>query len=106
MDLNKIQQLPEREMFPGFHGRFIHTGTMTLAYWRIEAGSVLPEHSHEHEQITQVISGRLDMDIGGETHVLTAGDVLTIEPHLPHGGKAIEEVIVYDIFMPEREDYK
>ena len=33
--------LPERTVFPGFHGRFIHSGQMTFARWRIDAGATL-----------------------------------------------------------------
>ena len=51
---------PEREVFPGFHGRFIHSGRMTFARWRIDAGAVLPEHSHEHEQVVHMFAGELE----------------------------------------------
>ncbi|HLF63826.1 MAG TPA: cupin domain-containing protein [Saprospiraceae bacterium] len=72
------QSLPEREVFKGYHGRFVHTGTMTLAYWKIDAGSPLQEHHHVHTQIVQLISGEFQMTIGGEKRVLHAGDVVQI----------------------------
>ncbi len=46
VDLNHIE---EKEVVPGFFGKFIHSDNITIAYWRIAAGSILPEHKHPHE---------------------------------------------------------
>ena len=106
MELNQIKNLPEKEMMPGFLGRFIHTGSMTISFWKIKKGSILPLHSHLHEQITQVIEGTLELTVEGETFTLRPGDVMTIAPYEKHSGLAMEECYVQDIFRPEREDYK
>ena len=42
----EIESLEEHEPMQGFHGRFVHSATMTHAYWRIDQGAQLPEHSH------------------------------------------------------------
>jgi quercetin dioxygenase-like cupin family protein len=106
MELNKIEALPQKELIPGFKGRFIHTGTMTISYWNIASGAQLPLHSHIHEQVSQVIEGTLELTVENQTFVLKAGDVLTIAPNEKHSGKALEDCLVQDIFLPEREDYK
>ena len=106
MKVNNIEALPEKELIPGFRGRFIHTGTMTISFWNIATGAVLPLHSHMHEQVTQVIEGELELTVEDQTMILKAGDVVTIAPHEEHSGRALTDCIVQDIFLPEREDYK
>ena len=102
----QLAELPSRELLPGFKGKFIHLENMTMAYWEIAKGSVLPEHSHVHEQTTNVISGELEMTIGGETKVLTAGQVGIMPGNVPHSGKALTDCVVIDVFSPVREDYR
>lgn len=95
----------ERVQFPGFHGRFVHTGRMTFVLWRIEAGAVLPLHHHPHEQVVHVFSGELELTVAGERMVLAAGTVLAIPPDAPHEGVALSECRVLDAFAPVRENY-
>lgn len=103
LDLNKIEG---RELLPGFEGRFVHTDTMTVAHWEIKGGSVLPLHDHVHEQVVNMIEGELEMTIGGETRVMTAGQTFAIPSNIPHEGKALTDCKVIDVFTPAREDYK
>lgn len=99
-------QQPEREVFPGFHGRFIHSGRMTFARWHIDAGATLPEHAHEHEQVVHVLSGELELVLDGEPHRLGPGTVLTIPSNMRHSGRAPVACEVLDVFAPVREDYR
>jgi quercetin dioxygenase-like cupin family protein len=101
-----LDDLPAREIIPGFHGRMVHTGSMTLAYWTIEAGAVLPEHQHPHEQVVNMFEGTLDLSVGGQPHRLGPGDVLVIPGNTLHSGRAVTAVRVLDVFNPERTDYK
>ena len=44
MSFLKLADIAEQTPVAGFHARFVHSATMTVAHWRIEAGAVL--HSH------------------------------------------------------------
>jgi quercetin dioxygenase-like cupin family protein len=101
-----LDNLTEREVVPGYKGKFVHSKNMTLAYWNITAGAPLPEHSHYHEQVVNVLEGTLELTVKGETHVLTPGSVVVIPPDVPHSGKAQTHCKVIDVFYPVREDYK
>ncbi|MFL5742282.1 MAG: cupin domain-containing protein [Flavisolibacter sp.] len=106
MPFVNIKDLPSRQVVPGYEGRSIHTGTMTFMYWKVEEGALMPMHHHLHEQVAHVLKGRFELNVGGETKILEPGMVAVIPPHLPHGGKAITDCELLDVFFPEREDYK
>jgi quercetin dioxygenase-like cupin family protein len=101
-----IETLAEKEVVPGFNGRFLHTPNLTLAYWDIKAGSILPEHHHIHEMVVNLIEGEFEMTVGGETQILTPGMVAAIPGNVPHSGKALTDCRIIDVFYPIREDYQ
>lgn len=100
------KEIPEKEIVPGFYAKFIHTAHMTIAFVRIIKGSVLPEHFHVHEQVTNVLEGELEMTMGGQTQLCTKGMSVTIPSNLPHSAVAKTDCLVLDVFKPVREDYK
>ena len=104
--ISALAALPVHEVFPGFRGQFVHTDAVTLAYWTIAAGSLLPEHSHPHEQVVNMFDGELELTVDGVTHRLRGGDVLAIPGGARHSGRALTEVRVLDVFAPVREDYR
>ncbi len=101
-----ISDLDEKEIIKGFFGKMVHTGRLTVAHFRIEKGSTLPEHHHVHEQVTNIVSGELEMTVGGETKVCKAGDVVVIPSDVPHSARALTDCRVIDVFQPAREDYR
>ena len=106
MPFLKINDIAQTTLFPGFKGRFLHSEKLTVAHFEIEKGSQLPEHSHEHEQITQVLSGKLELIIEGQSQILEPGLAAIIPAHAKHSGLAITDCYVMDIFTPVREDYR
>jgi quercetin dioxygenase-like cupin family protein len=103
---HRLDDAVPRELVPGFRVRFAHGSTMTAAHWEIDAGSVLPEHVHPHEQISQVVQGRFEIVVGGERRVLEPGLVAVIPGGVPHAGRALTDCRIIDVFHPVREDYR
>ena len=95
-----------KELLPGFRVKFVHTDHLTIAHWIIEAGAELPEHSHVHEMVVNVIEGRFELNLDGKTHVLEQGNVLVVPSSLPHSGRALTDCRIIDVFYPVREDYR
>ncbi|NHJ49602.1 MAG: cupin domain-containing protein [Asgard group archaeon] len=102
-DLDKIES---KELVPGFFGKFIHSDNMTIAYWKIKAGSTAPVHKHVHEQIAIVIEGEFEFILDKETKLLTPGTSVIIPSNVQHGGTAKTDCYLIDIFHPVREDFK
>ena len=71
----------------------------------IAKGAVVPEHHHESEQITYILTGALEFEIEGRQIVVSAGQVLRIPSNVPHRAVALEDTLDLDIFSPIRIDW-
>ena len=79
-----------------------------LAQIYLKRGCLVPNHSHESEQITYVLQGALRFTLGadGEEQIdVRAGEVLHIPGNLPHGAEALEDTLDVDVFDPPRQDW-
>lgn len=101
-----LSDIDQQEILPGFRARFVHTDHMTLSYWDVDKGAVLPLHKHIHEQVTQVEEGEFELTIDGEKRIYTKGMIAVIPSMAEHGGIALSDCKIFDIFSPVREDYK
>jgi len=106
MPIVKLDQVPVRDIFPGFHARLIHSERVTHSWVEVDAGSTFPEHAHDHEQIVSVLSGELDLVVDGTTHRLLPGTVFIVPPNVRHSGGSPSGCRVLDTFAPGRDDYK
>jgi len=90
--------LTVREVKPGWHGRFVVSESMTIAYYAIDAGASLHEHSHANEEVWNVLSGALEITIGGESFRAGAGIAAVVPPNTAHSVRALlsSTVIVVD----------
>jgi quercetin dioxygenase-like cupin family protein len=70
-----------------------------------ETGIVAALHSHPHEQITYIMSGRFEFNIGGVKKVLSAGDSTYKQPDIEHGAVCLEAGVLLDVFTPCRQDF-
>jgi len=101
-----LDSLKSREIFPGLDAKFIHSENMTISTVKIQAGAIVPEHNHPHEQITIMQEGKLKINLQGEEHLLTDGDVLVIPSNELHSAEALSNCRVIDVFNPVREDLR
>ena len=61
---------------------------------RFKAGEGATEHAHPHEQVLMVLTGRVRMTIGGETHELGPREVAHLPPNVPHSLSALADTEV------------
>jgi quercetin dioxygenase-like cupin family protein len=101
-----LQSVPPIALFPGVRIRTPYGKNLMLSYVEFDAGAVVEAHSHPHEQGGMVVSGRMELTIGGETRTLGPGAMYLIPPNMPHRAAAVDgPVVALDVFSPVREDY-
>jgi quercetin dioxygenase-like cupin family protein len=72
----------------------------------MEKGAVVPFHSHPHEQIGYLASGRVLFELGDERRELGPGDSWLVPPNVLHQVTALEPSLAIDVFSPPREEYR
>ena len=88
--------------------KLITSERMMIAHVYLKKGDDVPQHAHENEQITYILSGALHFWLGadgGEEVVVRAGEVLVIPSNLPHRALALEDTLDVDVFNPPRQDW-
>jgi len=100
------EDLENQNLIKGALVNFTHSEAMTLAEWKFEANTSLPEHTHPHEQITKIISGEFELIIEKVKYNLKSGSVAIIPSNAVHSAYAVTRCHVIDVFHPVRQDYK
>ena len=96
-----------RQLFPGVEIRATAGEGLMLSLVHLEPGSVVLEHSHPHEQMGMMISGRAEFTIGGVTRIIGPGEMWRIPGNVPHKVVTLDEpAVALDVFHPVREDYR
>jgi quercetin dioxygenase-like cupin family protein len=107
MSFYTVNKLPGTDMLPGVVRRAVTLGHVMMTFFDFEPGSVVPEHSHPHEQITYVTRGGIEFRLGDEKRVLRAGDGVCCPPNVVHSARVLDEpTSALDAWYPPREEYK
>jgi hypothetical protein len=104
--MQNILNIPVKWLTEGVTGHYVHGGRMSLGLVELKQGSIVPLHSHPHEQITFILSGKLQMEIGGKTLVLEPNMYHLIPGDVIHSALALTDCSLIDAFQPVREDYR
>ena len=79
-----VGSLGPQRIWDGIVGRSVHGDRVTLSVLELDAGAVVPEHSHENEQLGVLVEGAVTFTIGAETRELAPGGTWCIAAHVPH----------------------
>ena len=100
--------VPAETVNPSMSRQIVSGDKLMIARIRFKNGFIVPLHSHVHEQVTQVISGKMRFWFGEnkeQTMELGPGDVVVIPSNLPHEALMIGEVEEVDTWAPPRQDW-
>jgi quercetin dioxygenase-like cupin family protein len=103
---HRFSDIETKEIAPGFFSKLIHTNANTINFIEVKAGYSSPRHQHIHEQCAFVIEGKFELIVNDVPQVLEPGLFAIIPSNVWHGGTAITDCKLIDIFSPVREDYK
>jgi quercetin dioxygenase-like cupin family protein len=95
------------KVWDGVTARAVEGERLSLAVVELEPSCVVPEHSHENEQLGIVLSGAVTFRIGSEARELCPGGTWSIPPNVPHEVHAGPDgAVVIDVFAPVRADWR
>ena len=103
--LHRWDAIPSEDLAPGIRRRFITTDRMTVAHFHLARGAVVPRHSHDHEQLSYVVSGLARFHVAGEEILVHPGEAIQIPSWAEHGVEVVEDCHVIDTFAPVRQDW-
>ena len=101
----KLREIPEEWVTSVFARRFFTGEQITLAFLTLKEGCTVPEHSHDSEQFSYIVTGAMRFKIGGEEVMVRAGEVVHIPSWVPHSAVATEDTTGIDTFSPIRKDW-
>ena len=82
---------------------------MMIAQVYLAKGAIVPKHSHENEQLTYILEGRLRFWLGDGRVARSSRSAparcCTSRAHLPHKAEALEDTLDVDVFHPPRQDW-
>ena len=95
-----------QQIWDGVVSRGVHGENVTVTLLELEAGMVVPEHSHANEQAGVLIGGSVTFTIGDETAEITPGGMWVIPAHVHHSVvTGPEGAVIVEAFAPPREDW-
>jgi quercetin dioxygenase-like cupin family protein len=98
--------IPVEHPAEGIERQMVVGERIMIVRFRFVPFLVTPEHTHTHEQMSLVVSGRVRFFVEGIERIASPGDVLHFPPNCLHGATMMdEEVVLIDIFSPIREDF-
>ena len=102
-----LDRLKERPVRDGVRRKVFSGEGATLAWHTLDPGHGANPHSHPHEQIVYMVSGRVRFAVGDEETILGPGDMIVIPPGVVHWAETISEEPAVDlaIFSPKRDEY-
>ena len=102
-----LSELPGFTLAEGIAARAVFGDGAMLNLVEMDPGTVIPRHSHPHEQLGVVLRGELTLVAGGQERALGPMDAYALPGELEHQAQAgADGALVLDVFRPIREDYR
>jgi len=99
--------IPPQQIWDGVLGRTIHGERVSFAMIELAPGAVVPEHSHDNEQVGILVEGSMTFTIGGEARELRPGGTWRILSNVPHSVETgADGAVVMEVFAPVRDDWQ
>src|SRR5438552_1232235 len=99
-----LKSLPAEQVTDKITRRMLVGEKGMIVVWNMKAGVHADAHTHPHEQIFWVVSGKMDFRLGNERRMCGPGDMGVIAGGVEHEAWFPEDAEVWDVFSPPRED--
>ena len=88
--------------------KVVNGRNMQLIRAEFQPGSTYRLHSHEREQFSFMLSGRLRLTVGDEVAEIGPGDMWYAPGNVVHGGEILgnEPVVFVDVYSPPADEFR
>jgi quercetin dioxygenase-like cupin family protein len=106
-----LDEVKAVELANGVQLKLVSGEKAMMSFVTLEPGSVVPLHSHPHEQLGTMLEGELTLYMGSlnpeDGRLIRKGDTYVIPGGVLHGARATGSTpcVALDVFSPIREDY-
>jgi quercetin dioxygenase-like cupin family protein len=102
-----LAEIAPQLVWTGVRGRVVGAERVTFAVIELDPDVVVPEHTHENEQVGVLAAGSVRFRIGDDERDLESGATWRIPPNVPHEVQVGPEgAIVVEVFAPARDDWQ
>ena len=101
----QLAALPEEHITDKISRRVVSGKQGMIVWWTMKAGAHAGAHTHPHEQVAWLLSGRMEFRLGDERRIMGPGEIVVIPSGVEHEAFFPEDTEVVDIFVPPREDF-
>ena len=96
-------ELSPIEMVQGLAFQPVLGENLMVAFVRFAPNTVAPVHWHDEEQISFVLEGEFEFEVGGEKRIVRRGEAVVVPPNVPHGARTYDGTCLeVDVFHPPR----
>ena len=101
------ENLATRKIALGVVHKLAWGDKLMLSLVNMEPYAVIPTHSHSHEQMGVLISGKIELAIGDDIMPLSGNAMFLVPGSALHALRAGPEgAVLVEAFSPPREEYK
>ncbi|MBI2154484.1 MAG: cupin domain-containing protein [Candidatus Rokubacteria bacterium] len=100
-----LERIPEEKVTDRITRRIVTGEKEMIAFWKMKAGAHAAAHTHPHEQISWMLSGKMEFRLGSEKRTCGPGDIVVIPSGVEHEAWFPEDTEVIDLWSPPREDF-
>ena len=92
------------EILSGLNFQPVLGDRMMVNFVTFEPNTIAPVHWHDEEQISIVIDGEFEFEVGGDKRIVRRGEAIHIPPNVPHGARTYDTTCLeLDVFSPPRQ---
>ncbi len=103
------QEIPWEEIGGVGRRQVLFSGQLTFVILEASGptSGPIPLHNHVNDQITYVLDGEIEVQIGEEIRKVSKGSFYRVPPNVPHGMRILTPLArLADAFTPPREDFR
>ena len=97
------QLISQRETSNKLYLEFLKVTDLSMGLYVLPAGGADPQSPHSEEEVYYVVSGRAQILVAEESHVVQAGSIVYVTKNVAHRFHSIEEDLTVLVFFAPAE---